>query len=112
LPTRATRNIPALLLAERSCLPAGNLTSAAPPKEVAEEESSDSHGPGSMVGAFLLGRKWGLMMQQSLGPTVEDSAASITNFMRNLRASGLSSPQRLGVKEGPGAQTELGGSNR
>jgi len=78
----------------------------------AEEENSDSHGPGSTVGAFLLGRKWGLMMQQSLGPTVEDSAASITNFMRNLQASRLSSPQRLGVKEGPGAQTELGGSNR
>ena len=80
---------------------------------MAEEESSDSRGPGSTVGTFLLGRKWGLITtQQTLGPTVEDSTMAITNFMRNLRASGLSSPQGLGVEEEPGAQTEPGGSNR
>ncbi len=86
---------------------------------MAEEESDGSHGPGSVVRAFLLGRKWGLMTQQrGLGPAVQDSGASITNFMRNLRENGLikaastSSPHRLGDEDGTGVQTELDGSNR
>jgi len=61
LPKRATQNTPALPVAERSCLPADNFISTASSKEVAEEESGGSHGPGSMVGTFILGRKWGLM---------------------------------------------------
>lgn len=71
-----------------------------------------------MVSAFLRGRKWGLITQQrGLEPAIEDGAALIANFMRNLRASGQSKvasagdPQRLGVEEGEGAQTELDGSN-
>ncbi|SRR5260221_1927289 len=120
LPKRARRNTPALPLAESSCLPANDFISTAPSKEAAEEESECSHGPGSVVGAFLLGRKWGLMMQQrGLGLAVQDSGASITNFMRNLRESGLlkapstSGPHRLGDEEGmPGVQVELDGSNR
>jgi hypothetical protein len=58
------------------------------------------------------------MQQRGLGAAVQDSDASITNFMKNMRESGqiqaasASGPQRLGVEEGAGAQTELGGSNR
>ena len=57
MPQRALRNRPAQRLAESSSLPTYSFIDTAPPKEVAEEETDGSHGPGSMVGTFLLGRK-------------------------------------------------------
>ena len=60
LPKRAIRNRPTQPPAESSSLPTRSIIDTAPPKEAAEEETDGSHGPGSMVGAFLLGRKWGL----------------------------------------------------
>ena len=114
------RNIPALplALAESSCPPANNFVSTASSNEVAAKESDSSHRPGSIVSAFLCCRKWGLMTQQrGLELAVKDGAALIANFIRNLQASGQSKvasagdPQRLGVDEGEGAQTELDSSN-
>lgn len=57
LPKRATQNTPALPRAESNCLSENNFVGIAPSEEVVEEEGDGSHGPGSTVGAFSLGRK-------------------------------------------------------
>lgn len=91
LPKWAMRNTPALPPAESSRPPSNNFVSTASSKEVAEEESNSPHGPGSMVGAFSLGIKQGLMTQKGgPPPTGEDGATLLNNFMRSLRMSRLS----------------------
>ena len=58
------------------------------------------------------------MQQMGLAPAVQESGALVANFMRNLRASGLSeaasvsSPQRVGIEERAGAQVEPDSSTR